>query len=196
MQRVRVLLVAALGAMCLVSSFATTAGAAPRTATDWFAGTAVIAPGQTSPVQINPSDLVWRADGAVGLGYTYRATGKATGQLPGAFTYEEHGYIYFGSDSTTMVGSRFVSGEFLLSPARGGPVQRIADTSPETYTSGVQTVPSKFEPLIRRSLGKLIVNPGPLTYGYFTFTNTEGAFIGYATPDFTRFAIQITFPVV
>jgi hypothetical protein len=194
----RLPLVSALCALSLFATFATsTALAAPATATDLFTGTAAIPAGQTSPVQISPTDVTVRADGAVGLGYVYRASGRATGQLPGTFTYEEHGYLYFSnpSDPASMLGSRFVSGVFTLTaPHRTKPVV-IADTSPANYTSGIQTLVVKLGPQAGRLAGALRGQPGPLTYGYFTFTNSQGTFTGYATPDFTRFAIQITFPV-
>ena len=43
------------------------------------------------------------------------------------------------------------------------------------------------------TLRTLFGHGGPLTYGYFTFTNQRGTFTGYATPDFTHFVIEITF---
>jgi hypothetical protein len=136
-----------------------------------------------------------RADGATGLGYTYQASGFASGQAPGAFTYEEHGYLYFTnpSDPTTMVGSGFSGGVFTLKPTSGGAPIRIADTAPQAYTSGVRTVVLKVAPQLRKTANTLLGTAGPLTYGYFTFTNAHGTYTGYATPDFTRFAIQITF---
>src|SRR5919197_6744739 len=143
---------AVLAALISASALATTASAAgPRTATDWFVGTATTGSTQGSPVQINPTDVTVRADGAMGLGYTYRASGFASGQVPGPFTYEEHGYLYFKnpSDPTTMVGSRFSSGVFTLKPASGGAAIQIADTAPEAYTSGVQTVVRKLAPQLR-----------------------------------------------
>jgi hypothetical protein len=186
---------AALGALCLFSVLATTAAAAPRTATDVFAGAAVTPAGQTSPIQVDPRDLTVRTDGAVGLGYTYQASGLATGQLPGSFTYEEHGYLYFANpaDPTSLVGSRFVSGVFSLDPGRGRTPVRIADTAPEAYTSGIQTAVGKLDARLRKTLAGLLGKSGPLTYGYFTFTNPHGTYTGYATPDFSHFAIQITF---
>ena len=191
----RVCLVAGLGSLCLMSAITATAAAAPRTATDWFAGAAVTPPGQTSPVQIDPRDVTIRPDGAIGLGYTYRASGQASGQLPGPFTYEEHGYLYFTnpSDPTTMVGSRFSSGVFSLVPARLGSTVQIADTAPDSYTAGVRTILGKLPGPTRQDLSVPAGKPGPLTYGYFTFTNAHGTFTGYATPDFRQFAIQITF---
>jgi hypothetical protein len=192
---VRLSALAALGALVLMLALATTAAAAgPRTATNWFVGTATGVSAEGSPVQINPQNVTARADGAIGLGYTYRANGVASGQLPGSFTYEEHGYLYFKnpSDPTSMVGSRFSSGVFTLRPSAGGPAVRIADTAPEAYTSGVQTVVVKLGPQLRKA-NALLGTAGPLTYGYFTFTNAHGTYTGYATPDFTRFAIQITF---
>jgi len=189
----RLPLIASLAALCLFSVLAASAAAAPRTATDWFVGHTPA--GQASPIQIDPTDVTFRADAAVGIGYAYRATGEAAGQVPGSFTYEEHGYLYFAnpSDPTSMVGSKFTSGVFTLQPVgNSGPI-KIADTSPETYRSGIQTLIGKLNPQTQRVVGQLLGTSGALTFGYFTFTNAEGTFIGYATPDFTRFAIQITF---
>ena len=193
----RVGLTAALGALCLLSAIASPAAAAPQTATDWFMGAAITPNGQSSPVQIDPRDLSIRADGAIGIGYMYQAAGQATGRLPGSFTYEEHGYLYFmnPADPSTMVGSRFSSGVFRLVPANGRAPIQIADTAPEAYTSGIQTSVAKLGPDVRKDLHGLLHKPGPLTYGYFTFTDAHGTFTGYATPDFSRFAIQIEFDV-
>jgi hypothetical protein len=94
-----------------------------------------------------------------------------------------------------MVGSRFVSGVFKLSAQHHATPVVIADTAPANYTSGIQTLVGRLGPQASRVVGALGGRPGPLTYGYFTFTDSEGTFTGYATPDFTRFAIQITFPV-
>lgn len=187
--------IAAVGATLLLGAMVSAAAAAPSTATDAFNGTAVLPPGQTSPIAINPLDVSLRDDGAIGLGYTYRAIGQASGPVPGSFTYEEHGYLYFRNptDPATLVGSRYSSAAFSLSPARGARTLVIADTAPERYTSGVQTLIGKLGPKAARVTGGLTGRPGPLTYGYFTFTDAEGTFTGYATPDFTRFAISITF---
>jgi hypothetical protein len=187
---------AALGALFLFSAIATTAAAAtPQTATDAFIGAVVTAPGQTSPISVDPTNMTVRADGAIGFGYIYQAKGQAYGQVPGSFTYQEHGYLYFTNprDPSTMVGSRFASGAFSLTPAKGGPRIQIADTSPQTYTSGIQTVVTKMVTKVRTDLGGLFGTAGQLTYGYFTFTNPYGTYTGYATPDFMHFYIQIKF---
>ena len=191
----RLRVMAVLGAIALVAVPTTSAAAAPSTATDWFWGSAVVRPGHNSPVDINPSDVTTRADGAVGLGYTYRATGEASGSLPGHFTYEEHGYLYFANptDPSTMVGSSFSSGAFTLVSSRRGQPLVIADTAPSSYTSGVQTL--QLGAHLRKYLGGSAGPTGSLTYGYFTFSNSQGTFTGYATPDFTQFAIQIAFPL-
>ena len=188
---------AATLALAAFSAIVTTAAAAPQTATDWFIGKAVIPQGQTSPVQVDPRDISVRPDGTFGIGYTYVATGQAGGQISGSFTYTEHGQLYFRDlrDPTSMVGSRFVSGVFSLQPSRGSAPIKIADTSPETYTSGIATLDIKLTDHARRQLAGLLPASGPLTYGYFTFTNPHGTYTGYATPDFTRFAIRITFDV-
>ena len=189
---------AGLAAVCLLSPITASAAALPSTASDWFVGTAVVPPGQSSPIQIDPHDLTVRPDGAVGIGYAYRATGDASGELPGPFTYLERGYLYFTNpgDPSTLVGSRFVSGVFSLSPAdQPGATVRIADTAPQNYTSGVQTVVDKLSPQLRKALGGFVGTAGQRTYGYFTFTNPQGTFTGYATPDFVHFAIRITFEI-
>jgi hypothetical protein len=130
---VHVALAAALSAASLFMLLAASTFTAPETATDWFNGTALIPAGQTSPVSVDPDTLTLRADGAVGLGYSCRASG----QLPGAFTYEEHGFLFFRNpaDPTTMVGSQFSSGVFRLVPARSERTIQIADTAPSKYSS-------------------------------------------------------------
>lgn len=184
----------ALSAACLFALMSATALAAPAV-TDSFAGTASIPTGQTSPVSVDPSKVTVRGDGAIGLGYSYNATGRATGPLPGGFTYEEHGFLFFRNpaDPTTMVGSEFSTGVFNLSPARGGDVVTIANTAPEQYSSGVQTGFAKLPPQVHSLVGGSASTGGGLTYGFFTFTNTYGTFTGYATPDFANFTIQVTF---
>jgi hypothetical protein len=194
--RLRGSLASLAGACVLLVGVASPAAAAtPATATDWFTGVAVVPTGQASPVVVNPRDVTRRSDGAVGLGYTYSATGRAMGTAPGSFTYQEKGYLYFTNPSnpSTMVGSRFTSGVFTLAPGAGKPNVRIADTAPEHYTSGIQTVATKINPRVTGNLNGLIGPGGELTYGYFTFTNQHGTSTGYATPDFTRFIIQISF---
>jgi hypothetical protein len=170
------------------------AAAAPDSAKDWFTGTAVVPPGG-SPVQVDPHDVVIGAGGAVGFGYRYQANGAASGQLDGTFQYQEHGYLFFSnpSDPSTLVGSRFESGVFTLTPNRADrkPV-KVADTAPDKYTSGIKNVADKVRPQVTKNLG-ILGHDGPLTYGYFTFTNTHGTFTGYATPDFMHFIIQIEF---
>jgi hypothetical protein len=155
----------------------------------------VVPAGQTSPVQVDPTDISVRADGAVGLGYRYVARGSAVGQVAGVFVYREHGYLYFADprDPSTMVGSRFVSGVFSVTDAKSGKIIDVADTSPDAYTSGIRTSPAGFGELLSKNLHSLLSASGPLTYGYFTFTDDQGTFTGYATPDFTRFTIRIRF---
>jgi hypothetical protein len=193
--RVRRLVGGLVGACLVLAALANPASAAStKTATDWFTGVAVVPAGQASPVVVDPRDVTRRADGAIGLGYTYSATGKATGSAPGSFTYQEKGYLYFTNPSNpaTMVGSRFTSGVFTLTP-NGGTSVRIADTAPERYTSGIETVATKIKPRVTGNLNGLIGPSGQLTYGYFSFTNSHGTFTGYATPDFAYFTVPITF---
>jgi hypothetical protein len=191
----RLITPAAAAAVALLLVIASPAASAPQSVGDWFVGTAVIPAGQSSPVQIDASDVVVRPDGAVGIGYGYQAAGQASGALGGTFVYHERGYLYFTnpSEPSTFVGSRFTSGVFNLTPTRGGSPIQIADTAPDRYTSGIQTVVDKTNPVVSRSLRDVFGHTGPLTYGYFTFTDQRGTFTGYATADFTRFAIQIAF---
>ena len=192
--RSRGAVLAAISAVCLLLVMSAPALAAPSSVTDSFIGTALIPAGQTSPVSVDSGNITVRADGAIGIGYSYNATGHASGQLPGAFAYEEHGFLFFRdpADPTSMVGSKFSSGVFRLTPTRGGGTITIADTAPEHYSSGVQTALAKLPPQVHSVLGGSTASVG-LTYGYFTFTNPYGTFTGYATPDFARFAIQISF---
>ena len=69
----------------------------------------------------------------------------------------------------------------------------MADSAPDAYTSGIETGVARIDPHVNKNLRGLIGSAGQLTYGYFTFTNDQGTFTGYATPDFTRFTIQISF---
>ena len=175
------------------------------TATDLFVGTATTGVGQPLPLEIDPSNVTVRNDGAIGLGYTYRAIGTARGRLPGNFTYEEHGYLFFGNpaDPSTFVGSNLLSAVFTLTPNRQSRVVRIVDTDPAAYRSGTETVKvSQLSPDVRRSLDQLSAafrepssHAGSVTYGYFTFTDNQVTFTGYSTPDSRQFAIRITFGV-
>jgi hypothetical protein len=188
----------------VISAIITPAAADTGTATNLFHGTATTGAGRALPVDINPGDIVVRDDGAIGLGYIYRAEGRASGNLEGPFNYEEHGYLFFRdpADPTTFAGSVYVSGVFTLRPYTGGPIVTIADTCPSCYTSGVKTVrvsdlPRDVLMVIRRlskEYSRLRKNQS-ITYGHFTFTNAHGTFTGYATPDFRRFGITITFDV-
>jgi hypothetical protein len=193
--RGRLITAAAAAAVLFLFLIASPVAAAPQKATDQFVGTANLPAGQSSPVQIDPSDVVARPDGAIGIGYRYQAAGLASGQIAGKFEYHEHGYLFFTNpaDPTTLVGSRFASGIFTLAPSRGGAPIQIADTAPDRYTSGIETVATKIGPVASKNLRNLVGHAGPMTFGYFTFTNARGTFTGYATPDFTRFSIEIAF---
>src|SRR5262249_54568180 len=142
-----------LAAMALFFAAASSALAAPQTSSDWFAGAAITPPGAATPVQIVPTQMTRRADGATGIGYQYRARGQAVGQIPGPFTYEEHGYLYFSNpaDVSSLIGSTFVSGVFTLNPTRGGAIT-IADTAPANYISGIQTLAMKLTGQQRKKL--------------------------------------------
>jgi len=163
-----------------------------------FAGTAVTGVGSPLPIDFEPWNIQIRGDGAVGIGYTYRALGEAKGEVDGSFSYEEHGYLFFmnPANPATFVGSTYVAGWFNLTPRRGNPVV-IADTNPAAYTSGAVTAPVTLPRGILKTLVKIpsspINNKGELVYGTFTFTDNYGTFTGYSTPDSRYFAIQIKF---
>lgn len=176
-----------------------------KTATNVFHGVATTGQEQPMPVDVNPADQLVREDGAVGLGYSYKATGRASGDLPGDFLYQEHGYLFFRdpADPTTFAGSKFVSGVFTLNPDGGKAPITIADTCPSCYTSGVEEMDrASLTPEAQRVLDQLLERgilvpneDGKISYGYFTFTNAHGTFTGYASPDFREFTISITFDV-
>jgi len=169
----------------------------------WFSGTATTGIGAQLPVEIEPWNIRMRSDGAIGLGYKYLARGEASGQVQGSFVYEEHGYLFFmnPANPATYVGSTFVSGVFVLTPRRGGGPVVLADTDPAAYTSGVIALSNKPPKGALQALriiyggptmGKMMKS-GNLVYGTFSFTNNYGTHVGYASPDFRQFAIQIVF---
>jgi hypothetical protein len=170
----------------------------------WFAGSATSGPpAPNMPINMNPADMAVRSDGAVGISYTYAATGEAHGGRDGAsgrFQYEERGYLYFRNpaDPTSYMGSQFKSAVFTLTLKKGGVVS-IVDTNPAAYASGVKTISLADSKGIAKELHKLFgrnspyIQGGALTYGWFTFTNAHGTHTGYATPDFRQFLIHLTF---
>ena len=195
-------LVPALVAMLFTLPLTSAVGLAAGPTTDVFEGTATTGAGQVLPVDVNPADVSLRADGAIGLGYTYRAAGQARGKLRGRFTYEEHGYLFFTNpaDPTTFAGSQFTSGVFTVAPVNGSAPVVVKDTDPTAYQHGLIALPAShahgalagFSRLVDRKTGAL-PKGGTLTFGYFTFTDPYGTFTGLATPDFRRFQITITF---
>lgn len=68
---------ALLGVILLLVLTTTIVGADPQTATDLFSGTATTGVGMPMPIDINPAELYFRDDGAIGLGYIYKASGMA-----------------------------------------------------------------------------------------------------------------------
>jgi hypothetical protein len=191
-------------AAMLLAVFATSA-LASDVATDLFEATATTGKGSPMPIDISPSNVAMRADGAVGLGYTYKATGVATGDVPGPFTYEEHGYLFFRnpSDPTTFAGSRYDGGVFTLHPADDGDAPiTIADTNPTRYQSGVRTVTlPHVDPLLASYRGQVFTLLGltpvgnSIRYGYFTFTDAFGTFFGVSTPDSRHFLLRLKFAI-
>jgi len=174
--------------------------------TDVFVGTASSGVGQLSPVDVDPKNMTVRqSDGAVGVGYVYRADGNAFGELPGLFEYVERGYLFFKNpaDPTTYLGGQYASGVFKLTPReeRNGPIS-IVDTDPSAYCSGTSSLPlpgdhgsSNAYAAGLNKLGLLPHGGSQISYGYFTFTNNYGTQTGYATPDFRNFSIRLKFDV-
>ena len=180
-------------------SYGSNSGSGKNVAEAWFVGTATTGVGQPMPIVINPADITFRADGAIGIGYYYQAAGEASGKAAGRFIYEERGYLYFRNpaDPTSYAGSAYVHGAFTLTLKKGGVVV-INDTNPSAYNSGVNTVtaPKGFAKVLTDVMGNnygQLMKGGALTYGYFTFSDNYGTFIGYGTPDFRQFAIQLRF---
>jgi hypothetical protein len=167
--------------------------------TDTFTGTATTGVGAPTPVDINPADIVVRADHAIGIGYTYKANGPADGNQKGTFEYVERGHLYFTNpaDPTTFAGSSFESGVFTLHTKEHGNSTDvvIADTQPSAYQQGVKTTHIGDSAALRqfeKRFGLPTVGKD-VTYGFFTFTDSYGTFTGYASTDFRQFAIRITF---
>jgi len=164
-----------------------------------FTGTAITGVGAPMPIVINPTDITIRGDGAIGIGYIYQAAGDTSGKAAGHFVYDERGYLYFRNpaDPTSFVGAQYTAGWFTLTLRKGGVVV-IRDTSPGAYNSGVNTItaPKGFSKALSGVTGKgygQLLQGGPLTYGYFTFSDNYGTFIGYSTPDWRQFAIEVKF---
>ena len=201
--RMKQVILAALALLMAVAMGASPARAGEETATDVFLCAATTGAGQPLPVDINPADVTMRSDGATGLGYTFQATGHAMGSLPGAFTYEEHGYLFFTdpSNPASFVGSSYRSATFTLTPEGAGFPIQIMDTNPSAYTNDTLTTAlADLSPQAQQLLGDLIgpqtgLMPadGSITYRSFTFTDELGTFSGYATPDSRNFAIEISF---
>lgn len=157
------------------------------------------------PVDIDPTNVAVRADGAIGLGYTYKAAGQASGDVPGSFTYEEHGYLFFSNpaDPTTYVGGRYDSGVLTLQPQNqnGQPPLVVADTNPAAYQASQRTAPVPQLDTLLRSYGNNVLSQlgltpvaGSVHYGSFTFTDAYGTFWGVSTPDSRHFLLHASFP--
>ena len=198
------LLAPLLAATLLVLSAAS--ALASDTATDLFDGTATTGAGSSQPIDVDPTRVTVRSDGAVGIGYTYKAEGRATGDLPGRFQYREDGYLFFRNpaDPTTFVGARYDGSAFTLQPSyerqRGTTGISIADTNPAAYQAGQRTAPvPQLDKLLRtygdRVLKQLGLVPvgGVVHYGFFTFTDAYGTFTGISTPDSRHFLLRLKF---
>lgn len=202
---IALVLIAPVIALVVGLTLALTSAQADSHLTAVFTGSATTGQGQAYPIEIDTNDVTTRADGAVGFAYTYGAAGQVSGDVAGHFTYKEEGRIYFmnPSDPTTMVGSDLYSSEFSVLPSDPSKhVFTIYDTCSSCYdhgheTSGLSTLPTWARDFAVRSLvsgssSDLASNP-ELDYGYFTFTDSYGTFTGYATPNFSQFAIELEF---
>ena len=133
---------AILVALALLSAAGIASVASEPATTNVFYGSTTTGEGQTFPVEINPADRKQRPDGAIGLRFTSKAIGQAEGDLPGAFSYEERGYIYFRdpADPATFAGGELVSAVFTLVPDPNGPPIIIRNSDPANYQFGTATV--------------------------------------------------------
>jgi len=192
-------LIPILGGLLMLAATSSGASAADKPRQDTFVATASTGVGAPLPVDINPSDIAIRADGAIGLGYLYKASGKAVGQAEGTVDYVEHGHLYFfnPADPTTFAGSSFESGVFTIHTRDHGTQVdvSVADTNPQAYQQGVQTTHIGHSAALKLAESRLHIKvaDGDVTYGYFTFIDQYGTFTGYASTDFRQFAITIKF---
>lgn len=198
------MLLAAVAAVVIVA-FPLSAAAANDVVTDIFEARATTGVGSPTPVDIDPARMTQRADGAIGLAYTYRASGEAYGGLSGALTYEEHGYIFFQNPAvpSTFAGSRYDTAAFTIRPHGFGARQVvITDTNPAAYHTEVHTVPTTRLGPLMATYGDMLLHrlgitsrDGALAFGTFTFSTSEGTFTGVSTPDSRHFVIRVRFPV-
>jgi hypothetical protein len=168
-------------------------------------GSATTGAGQPFPIEADPTDIETRDDGAIGLAYTYGAAGSVAGSVPGHFTYQEHGRIYFmnPADPTTQTGSDLHSATFSLLPSNSdhGGLILISDTCHECYENGHESARLSELPQWARNFAVESLLTGDsgassdpvVNYGYFPFTNEHGTFKGYATLDFRKFVISVVF---
>ena len=190
-------------ALPLVLALTTSLGvvsAARDTATDIFYGRATTkTSGLPLPVVITGSRQL--PDGTYQFDYFYRAEGIARGNLAGTFVLNQYGWIILRnpSDPTTLIDFAVTKQEIILDPRRPGPLVTILDTNPEahqfwTVTAKVSGIPNNIMRYLRLIFDKkLLAKDATLTYGVFTFESQGRTFVGYATPDFAEFAIEITF---
>lgn len=204
---IALVLIAPIIALTVGMSLALTSAAADPSMTAVFTGTATTGQGQPFPIEIDATDVLVRDDGAIGFAYTYGAAGQVSGNdLQGHFTYKEQGRIYFmdPTNPATLAGSDLASAEFSVLPANSDmPIFTVSDTcGTECYENGQKQGTLSTLPAWARdfAVGSLLAGEGgapntdpTLHYGYFTFTNEHDTFTGYATPDFSAFAIQLKF---
>ncbi len=197
-----------LTAIALLIALTTSAGptvAANKIATNVFYGVATSgAPDQPFKVNVDCSQPNTVDDkGTVSCTYIYTAEGKMTGDLPGTSTYLEQGHIFLNQGK--VVGGQTISAVFTLTPYGTCEPFPIPNTEPEKLQHQPHTVSASELPRhVLRYLSLLfnkdmeqLRRSGSLTYESFTFTIGEDkeTFTGYATPDYGRIVIALTFPV-
>lgn len=123
-----------------------------------------------------------------GLGYAYYAAGRATGSLPGTFTYEERGCLL--SDDGAPTG-RFDSGVYTIHPRKPGP-DLVVSYASVAMGGGVIGKKSAFPPGDQKLIAKLGLKTGQ-PYMSFTYPGSCGPQTGYASTNYQEIAVEITF---
>ena len=157
------------------------AGARPN-ATDLFVGSALSE--EMVPSSATTGTYLW----------TY--AGAALGSLPGTFRYVERGTYSLGPAG--MVGQQTAS-EIDVTPRGAGEAPIVipnidpADSSYHLATAPVSGMPAGAIGALSALGGSAMVAGGSVTYGTWTFIDAAGTFRGYATPDFSKIAIRVSF---
>jgi hypothetical protein len=147
-------------------------------------GVTILPPGCTA---FDPTTPCARAE------YVYKASGKAQGDVPGSFIYEEHGAFIqalAGPLAGQLVGSEFFSGVFTLDPHKKDASNVVISNTSVVIGGGVIGKKNAFPKNDKKLVAKLQLKPGQ-PYATFTFPGPCGAQTGYATADFREIAIEL-----